>query len=337
MAIAIRRESSAALWKVVCSGIQSTICALALAPLAMIGSQIAPIADHHQHMFSPAVAAMITRDSSAKGISARDIIDLLDSARIRRALLLSVAYTWGSPSRTIANEYEKVKAENDWQSQQVALYPDRLRVFCSFNPLKPYAMQELARCSRDSRLRRGLKLHFGNSDVDLDNPSDVAQVRKVFKAANDLRMPIVVHMHTSIDRHRSYGRAQALVFVREILSAAPKVPVQIAHLAGAGDYDDATDGALSVFVDAIARHDARAKNLWFDVTSVVLAGISPEKARLVASRIRQIGVRRVVYGSDAHFGNNPAPREGWAVFQQLPLTQKEFRTIAQNLAPYMRW
>ena len=69
-----------------------------------------------------------------------------------------MAYTWGSATRTVENEYEKVKAENDWQSQQVAQYPDRLRVFCSFNPLKPYAMEELARCSHDKQLRRGLKL-----------------------------------------------------------------------------------------------------------------------------------------------------------------------------------
>ena len=89
-------------------------------------------------------------------------------------------------------------------------------------------MDELARCAQDKQLRRGLKLHFGNSDVDLDDPHNVAQVRKVFQAANARRMPIVVHMHTSISNHRNYGRGQALVFLREILSAAPDVPVQIA-------------------------------------------------------------------------------------------------------------
>jgi uncharacterized protein len=288
-------------------------------------------------LFSPAAAALVTGDTSAPGISAHDLIAMLDSAGIPRALVLSVAYTWGSANRTVDNEYERVKAENDWQSQQVAQYPDRLRVFCSFNPLKPYAMAELARCAQDKQLQRGLKLHFGNSDVDLDNPHNVVAVRKVFQAANALRMPIVIHMHTSISRRRNYGRGQALVFLREILPAAPDVPIQIAHLAGAGDYDTATDAALNVFVEAIARHDPRVRNLWFDVTSVVIGNIAPDKAKLVASRIRQIGVRRVLYGSDAHFGGNPAPREGWATFRQLPLTQEEFRTIAQNLAPYMRW
>ena len=306
-------------------------------PIWPLAGQIVPIADHHQHLFSPAAGALVSGDSTSQGISAQDVIALLDSAGIRRALVLSVAYTWGSANRTVQNEYEKVKAENDWTAAQVALYPDRLRVFCSFNPLKPYAMDELSRCAKDKQLRRGLKLHFGNSDVDLDNPLDVKQVRDIFAAANARRMPIVVHLHTSISKHRDYGRHEVLSFVREILPAAPDVPIQIAHLAGAGDYDPATDSALSVFVEAIARHDPRVKNLWFDVTSVVLPGISPQKAKLVAARIRQIGVRRVVYGSDAHAGGNPAPRELWKAFLELPLTQKEFGIIAHNLAPYMRW
>ena len=46
-----------------------------------------------------------------------------------------------------------VKAENDWTAQQVAQYPDRLRAFCSVNPLKPYALDEVARCYGITRER----------------------------------------------------------------------------------------------------------------------------------------------------------------------------------------
>ena len=83
---------------------------------------------------------------NAKGIDAKTVIALLDSAGIQRALVLSVAYTWGKASRApVENEYAHVRAENDWTAQQVAQYPDRLRAFCSLNPLKPYALEELAR------------------------------------------------------------------------------------------------------------------------------------------------------------------------------------------------
>ena len=313
---------------------------MALAVLLMLPpkqSAEAPLADYHQHLFSPAAGALVTGNPNSPGIDARNLIALLDSAGIRRALVLSVAYTWGKASRVpVENEYDHVKAENDWTSQQVAQYPDRLRAFCSLNPLKPYALDELARCSKDPQLHYGLKLHFGNSDVDLDNPNDVAQVKKVFKAANSYHMPIVVHMHTSIDKQRKYGADEARVFLNELLPAAPDIPVQIAHLGGAGGYDAATDAALSVFTDAIAKHDARMKKVWFDVAVVVRSGTSTDELQKIAGRIREIGVKRVLYGSDAATNALAYPKAGWAAFKRLPLTVAEFGVIANNTAPYMR-
>src|SRR5262245_18306418 len=181
-----------------------------------------PAIDYHQHLFSPADAALVSGKPDSPGISTRDIVALLDAAGIQRAIVLSMGYTWGKASRApVENEYEHVKAENDWTAQQVAQYPGRLRAFCSFNPLKPYAFEELTRCSKDPQLHYGLKLHFGNSDVDLDNPNNVAQVRKVFEAANGYGMAIVVHMRTSIDNKRKYGADQARVFLDKVLPGAP--------------------------------------------------------------------------------------------------------------------
>ncbi len=185
-------------------------------------------------------------------------------------------------------------------------------------------------------MRFGLKLHFGNSDVDLANPDDVAQVRKIFATANGYHMPIVVHMHTSIDMRRKYGAEEGRVFLGELLPAAPDVPVQIAHLAGSGGYDAATDSVLGVFVDAIARRDARMKNVWFDAAVVVRPQMSADVLGQVAARIRQIGVERVLYGSDAAASPLTFPKAGWAAFRRLPLSDAEFRTIAANEAPYMR-
>jgi predicted TIM-barrel fold metal-dependent hydrolase len=316
-------------------------CSLCTIPAILLGLPLAaaaqtPLVDYHQHLFSPAAAALVTGDSGAQGINARDLIALLDSARIQRALVLSVAYTWGKASRApVEHEYDYVKAENDWTAQQVAQYPKRLRAYCSFNPLKPYALEELQRCSRDPQLHFGLKLHFGNSDVDLDNPGDVAQVRKVFEAANGYRMPIVVHLHTSLDKSRNYGAHEAHVFLKDVLAAAAQVPVQIAHLAGSGGYDAGTDSALSVFADAISRHDRRMKNVWFDAAAVVRPAMSPGELKQIARRIRQIGVQRVLYGSDAATGPFAYPGAGWAAFLRLPLSEAEFRRIAENVAPYM--
>ena len=297
----------------------------------------APVSDFHQHLFSPAAAALVTGDSGSPGIRARDVVALLDAAGIRRALVLSVAYTWSKASREpVDDEYRRVREENDWTAQEVSPYPDRLRAFCSLNPLRPYAMEELTRCSAHPLLRHGLKLHFGNSDVDLGNPENVAQVRKVLEAANRHGMAIVVHLRTALDLGRRYGADAARVFLDELLPAAPDVAVQIAHLAGAGGYDAATDSALGVFTDAIARQDPRVKHVWFDVAAVVRPEMGRDELQRIAARIRQVGVGRVLYGSDAAASPDAWPGAGWAAFQRLPLGGDEFRAIAANVAPYMR-
>lgn len=302
-------------------------------------NQVAPVADHHQHLFSPDIATLIAeRSRGLQAITARDVLALLDSADIRRALLLSTAYMYGSPARTIDEEYARVRAENDWTGTQAALYPDRLRAFCSFNPLKEYALDELARWARHPVLSHGIKLHFGNSDVQLDDPSQVEQLRRVFRAANEHRLAIVVHLRASISRKRTYGAEQARVFLEQLLPLVPDIPVQVAHLAGSGPgYDDPpAQEAMAVLAEAVERDDPLTSNLWFDVATVADLNISPANAALVARRIRQVSPERTLYGSDAAVGDNLRPREGWAAFRRLPLNEDEFARIASNVAPYLR-
>ena len=173
------------------------------------------------------------------GIDADYLVAQLDAAGINRAVVLSVAYSFSNPNKPpVPNEYAHVMAENNWTSAQVAKYPHRLLGFCSVNPLRPHALEEVARCAKDPNLRTGLKLHFGNSDVNLDNPGHLARVRRVFRAANENHMAIVVHMHANIDHHRPYGAKEARIFLEQLLPEAPDVVVQIAHLAGGGGYDD---------------------------------------------------------------------------------------------------
>ena len=298
-------------------------------------SDTQPLVDHHQHLSSQATIRLAP---AFHLLDAADLIAHLDAAGIRRAAVLSSAYQFGNPNRPpVENEYAQVKAENDWTSEQVARFPDRLRGFCGGNPLKDYALGELARCAKDRWLHFGLKLHFGNSDVDLDNPEHVQQLRRVFRAANDYGMAVAIHMRSSVTRQRPYGANEARVFLNEVLPAAPDAPVQIAHLTGAGGYDDpSTDQALSVFTDAIAGHDPRMTHVYFDVSGIAGYGAWTDKAGLIATRIRQLGVRRILYGSDSANAGGLAPREAWAKFLQLPLSDGEFRAIAENVAPYMR-
>jgi len=147
-------------------------------------------------------------------------------------------------------------------------------------------------------------------------------------------MAIVVHLRASVTRKRPYGAKEARVFLTDVLGEAGQVPVQIAHLCGAGDYDPATDEALGVFADAIAKHDSRMAHVYFDVSGITTID-SKENRERIASRIRQLGLQRVLFGSDGATPGN-SPREYWTRFRRLPLTDAEFRRIEENIAPHMK-
>ena len=315
--------------------LKRAIAILAVSSMLTPLNALAQIIDYHQHLYSPQAGARSSPGPS--GIDADYLVAQLDTAGISRAVVLSVAYSFSNPNKApIPDEYAHVMAENDWTSAQVAKYPNRLIAFCSVNPLRPYALREIARCGKDPNLKTGLKLHFGNSDVNLRNPKDLAQVRRVFRAANQHGMAIVVHLHSNMDRHRPYGAKDAGILLEQVLPEAPDVVVQIAHLAGGGGYDDpGTDEALSVFVKVIERNDPRMKNVYFDVSGIAIPGMWEDKADLLVRRIRQIGPHRLLYGSDAATADN-LPKDTLARWHSVHLTPEEFREIDNNIAPYLR-
>ncbi len=266
--------------------------------------------------------------------TAEKLIAQLDDARIPRAVVLSVAYWYGSAHRPpVDNELAKVQAENDWTVQQTALYPERLVPVCSVNPLKDYALQELERCAKMPTVK-GMKLHFGNSGIDVRKPEHVEQLRRFFRAANTHRVALIAHLWAL---GVNYGREHSEVFLTRILPEAPDIPVQIAHLAGAGP-GYGPDEALAVFAEAIAAGDPRTRNLYFDTASNVTEDDSPKDLELIARRLRQLGLERIVFGTDLSIGTtNPPPATSWATTRRrLPLTDAELRTLANNVAPYLR-
>ena len=147
-------------------------------------------------------------------------------------------------------------------------------------------------------------------------------------------MAIVAPVRASVTANLPWGRDEALIFLNEILPAAPDVVVQIAHLASAGSpQDEGAQQALDVFVDAVARNDPRTRNMYFDAT--VGEPPTPENAQRWAAAIRRVPAR-VLFGSDATTAT-ATPRTAWAGMRVLlPLTDDEFAGIANNVPPYLR-
>lgn len=319
----------------------AVLAALSYAGMTPVGAQEAPRVDHHQHLFSPALAALLSPPAPATQtppITAEELVAHLDAAGIERAVVLSAAYIFEQPTRGLEDAAAKARRENDWVSEQVAQYPTRLVGFCAVNPLSNYALDELARCARVPTLRRGLKLHLGNSGFDYRNRDHIDRLRRVFAEANARGMAIAVHMRASFNLKLPYGRNEALTFLNEIVPVAPDVVIQVAHLAGGGGPNDrASHEALAVLADAVSNGDTRTRRMYLDATGIgLLPNMTPDEAAMFVSRIRQVGVQRILFGSDASSGGNPPPREQWAAFRKLPLTDAEFRTIAANVAPYLQ-
>lgn len=274
-------------------------------------------------------APMFPGPNPEKVVDAAALIALLDEAGIRRAVVLSDAYYFDGPE-VRPDAYAKVRAENDWTANQVAMFPDRLVAACSFNPLAPYALEELKRCAASRRFV-AVKLHFGSSAIDLKNPQTAARVREVFAAANAARMPLIVHITARPD----YGRADAEVFLKTLLPATPDVPVTIAHLWGGSAY---SEGAMAAYADAVAARAPATRRLYFDVAQIsMVAGNSEPTRKAIVGHMRRIGFDRLLYGSDGpEFGGLP-PKEVWADFTaKMPLTRREFDRLAANVAPYLK-
>jgi predicted TIM-barrel fold metal-dependent hydrolase len=265
-------------------------------------------------------------------LTAERLIALLDEAGIERAVVLSTAYWFGSAWQAApADEAAKVREANDWTAQEASRYPNRLVAFCGVNPLRDYAIEELRRCAALPQVE-GVKLHFGNSDVDLRDGAQVEAVRGFFRVANELGMAIVVHLWTT---DRSYGVEHTRVFLEQILPEAPDIVVQIAHAGGAGRY--VYDDILALFADACAAGDPRVRNVYFDLATVVDESVSEEMLAKLAAHLRRIGLDRVLYGSDMPTGSRLPPVSAWAVTRRLlPLTDDELRIVAGNVAPYLR-
>lgn len=309
-----------------------------------------PRADHHIHVRSATASQALAQIQRVLGdtsqavppsIRADEVVALLDSARIEHGTLLSVAYFFGMPDVDIADEYAKVRAENDFVAEQAAQYPDRLVAFCSVNPKADYALKEMERCAMNGNIG-GLKLHLANSDVDLRDSTDTVRLATVVAEANRLGLPSVIHLWT---RTPNYGRPDAEIFIDDVLPEAPDIPVQIVHLGGAGVFNAVSDSAMAAFEEAVTNHPDRMENVVFDIGA---AAVNPAPAvandntaqvkrirqinRNLARQIETLGAEWFVFGSDYWARQPPDYVE---TIRALPLDESTVRNLFANTAPYL--
>jgi predicted TIM-barrel fold metal-dependent hydrolase len=282
-----------------------------------------PRIDYHQHLISPAFAEIVkmpVRDGRA-------LLAELDAAHIERAVVLSVGYSFSDERKNLEDPDRLTREENDWTAGEVNRSGGRLVGFCSANPLRDAALAELERCLKLPGMR-GIKLHLGNSGISLRDAQQRARVENVFTLAQRTRATVLVHMRAR--GGQNYGAEDAQIFLNHLPEQAPDVDIVIAHLGSAGPGYAQADELMAVFGEAAKRKDARMRRLYFDVATNVTSDTTPEEAALIVKRIREVGPKHILYGSDLSPPGGSIAR-GWEIFRtKLPLTDKELRTIATN-------
>jgi predicted TIM-barrel fold metal-dependent hydrolase len=294
------------------------------------GALPAPRVDYHQHLVSAAFQPLVklpVRDG-------RSLLAQLDSAGIGKAVVLSVGYSFADERKKLEDPDRLTRTENDWTSAQVAGSGGRLIGFCGANPLRPAALAELERCLSLPGMV-GIKQHFGNAGVTLRDSAHATRMAQVFALAERLHAPVLVHMRAR--GGANFGAEDARLFLDRLVSIAPSIEIVVAHFAGAGPgYPAQADELMAVFGEAVERQDARMRNIYFDVATVVTAESTAEDVALVVRRVRQVGAERVLYGSDLGPPGGSI-RTGWEIFRtRTPLTEAELRTIAGNVTRFAR-
>ena len=315
-----------------------------------------PPTDFHTHLRSPVATEQFQKILKLFGenLAPRDymvctadkLIGVLDAAGIEKAAVLSVAYIFSMPDLEIEEELQKVQAENDWVAGQVALYPKRLIGFCGVNPLKDYAVNEIARCAKNPNFK-GIKLHFSNSKVNLTDADHIDRLKKVFFAANSAGFSIVIHMRT---RNPDYGFQEAQTFIKEVIPSAPDVTIQIAHMAGWGGYDPPTDKAMEAFVQAV-KAETLDQRVYFDISYTIPLSSNKwvqgensmstedtekwqaEAGERLVRRIHQIGINHFLFGTD---WMQQEPSEYLKILhERMEIKPAELNDLLMNSAPFI--
>lgn len=326
----------------VCAALIFGTACVAAAPLTHAPLNFVPWrADHHVHLRSrelfEAWGALCKKmpeqdclrpDPDKAVVSADMAIAAMDKVGARKGVVLSSAYQFGSPF--VADEHydvaAKTRAENEFVAGQVAHYPARLVGFFSVTPAEPSAAAELKYWASDGRLK-GMKLHLANSRIDFRDPSQVKKVREIVRLAGQRHLPMVIHV-----KGRVFTAEDAETFIREVMPAAGDSWVQIAHVGGWGGYDTVTAQILETWANHFVKHDPVVRHVLFDLAYVIRPAMTPAEASDLVRQMRSIGLKRFVLGSDFDSGNPKDTDE--LARAKLPLTNEEWRTVAENCAPW---
>jgi predicted TIM-barrel fold metal-dependent hydrolase len=227
--------------------------------------------------------------SRDRGVDAGELLERMDAAGIRRAVLVQPATAYGY--------------DNSYAADAAAAHPGRFLYVGMVDVRAPGAAERVTYWVREREMA-GLRI-FGNG-TDLDTWLDDPQTFGAWEAARDLKIPICVQ--TSFE---------SLPILSRVLDRFPDVPVLLDHCAWPPVADGPPYAAAGAFFD-LARHP----NFYLKVTEALLRDLN-EGAASVRTFFEQalavFGARRIAWGS-----NFPSSEGTLTGLRDLALEQLSF-------------
>lgn len=307
--------------------------------------------DHHVHLLGP----NLIRDWKSLGVpfSRPDSIylsaaNLLETAQkpLRQAVLVPMAHLYGNTEfrealkLSIAEEYARVREENDHVAREAARYSGRAVALCGVNYLRPYAWEEILRCRREHNAP-GLKLHLASAETDLRNPEHLAALARIAAWADSERVALLLHFDP---QRRGLTVKDVEHFTNTVLAPHPDLKILIAHLGGSGGYGPWTQSVFRCFTDWLTREQGRGETrpgVFFDLSAVILEkesegvpATTAEQAAAFSADLRRCGLQRIVFASD--YPVFDPHRYLRLLSEKTDLNQAELEQLTNNRFPIWR-
>jgi predicted TIM-barrel fold metal-dependent hydrolase len=268
--------------------------------------------DAHTHLISQPLLDGITGGGVATA-GAEDLIEQLDAANIKKAVVLGLGY-WTLPDDSNA------AAENDFTANEVAKYPDRLVGFCGINPLYDSALAEIDRCLKHPNMI-GVKLQGGS--YDWEDQDFLKSISAVLNRAGEKNAPVLFHVNGAP------MAGESMMNVLKVLGENPDTRITIAHAGGALQ----TEIELYLVAQEFVPSKLDSSNLFMDLSSSLKfyqdAPLSMKEG--MVWHFRKWGIDKLFMGSDyLQVAPQQTPTEAIATLARFPFTQAELDTILNN-------
>ncbi|MGE0171049.1 amidohydrolase family protein [Nocardioides sp.] len=239
------------------------------------------IVDGHFHIFSPKNSQKIDDEMIKGPVSGEDAVNLLTSAGVEKAIVLSAAYLFQS--------YEDAKYENDYVEREAYSQEGRFIPFCSVRLGASWALEEVERCLTKGSMK-GLKLHPVANSLDLADEESWKVLESIINRVNQLQSQLHRTFPVIIDSNWQ-NRKITLKFVH--LSAKfPKLKFILAH---ALSFDRMDLEIIGFYYQALPH---LPRNIYVDLSAIIVfyEG-SPDNDKFLWV-LDKFGVDRVLFGSD---------------------------------------